>query len=70
MDNQNRNSAGILAFIGALATFGWHFFAYGTGAVILALWGLATKQVPPYSLILLVIASAFFVGGFQAWRKE
>src|SRR6266851_4757724 len=69
MDNQNR-STGVFAFIRALTTRGWHFFAYGTGAVILALWGLITKQVPPNSLILFVIAAAFFVGGFQAWRKE
>ncbi len=60
----------VAAFGGALATRGWHFFAYGAGAVFLAMWGLIARDVPPVSVIFGVIAVAFFLGGYQAWRKE
>jgi hypothetical protein len=64
------NNTDVAVFVGALTTKGWHFFAYGTGAVFLAMWGLIIRDVPPISVIVGVVALAFFVGGYQAWRKE
>jgi hypothetical protein len=64
------NETNLTAFVGALTTKGWHFFAYGTGAVFLAMWGLVERDVPPFSVIFDVVALSFFVGGYQAWRKE
>jgi hypothetical protein len=66
----NRSRTDVAAFGRALATRGWHFFAYGAGAAILAMWGLITRNVPPFSVIFAVIALSFFVGGYQTWRKE
>jgi hypothetical protein len=44
-DDKNTNVA---AFGRALITRGWHFFAYGAGAVMLAMWGLIIRDVPHF----------------------
>lgn len=58
------------AFVVAVFSEAWIYFAYGGGAVMLTLWGYATAQTPPAWVFLAVLALGFFVGGFRTWQKE
>ncbi len=61
---------GAFAFLRAITSEAWTWFAYGGGAVILTIWGYITGGLPPAWVFLAVIAAGFLVGGYKTWRSE